>query len=523
MSSPIMASLQQSSATTTAVLAASASASASALLLVIASLVWRRTRTTKQQPHYPPHPEPCHWLWGNAPEFPDIRAGLHMDPKFLEWAKELDRSVFSLKIPVIGTMIVVADPEWIHHIAVKRNLNKSWTYKDLAPVVGKDSMVLMKHDEQWRHFRKAFSPGFAPAFLKGFVNVICDKLINRYLPALDQDALSETETPTNMMERAQAFTSDVIVQVAFGEDWFPEGYSYSNKNHPCREWFNQVTTLTSLVMSDPMIALFGVGVKRRRKEMVDNIEQVMNEVLDRRLASSQDDVGAKRDICSLAIDSIRRQESGSTGTLSDKDRRMVVDQLKTFYFAGHDTTATTIAWAGWLLSQHDDVLQKLRDELCQNQIFTTPDQRPTYDQLQNLPYLDAVLKEVLRLYPPAASARYTSDLNETYKGYTLGGAVLYLNVYIMHRLSQYWDRPDEFLPERFVGVYPSAYAHKYLPFSKGPRDCLGKYFAILEAKLAIAALVQRYDMTCIDTNEKLGFRQTMHPLGGAKVQLKLRV
>jgi cytochrome P450 len=236
--------------------------------------------------------------------------------------------------------------------------------------------------------------------LKDFVNAICDKLINRYLPALDQDALSKT--PTNMMKRAQDFTSDAIVQIAFGDDWFANGYT--NEIHPCREWLKQVTILTTQVGNDPMIALFGVGVKRRRKEMVDNVEQVMNEVLDRRLESSSQDGDAastKKDICSLAIESIR-QESGNNdddGTLSDKDRQMVVDQLKTFYFAGHDTTATTIAWAGWLFSQHDNVVQKLRDELRQNQIFTTPDQRPTFDQLQNLPYLDAVLKEVLRLYP----------------------------------------------------------------------------------------------------------------------------
>jgi cytochrome P450 len=93
---------------------------------------------------------------------------------------------------------------------------------------------------------------------------------------------------------------------------------------------------------------------------------------------------------------------------------------------------------------------------------------------------------------------------------------------VMHRLPQYWDRPDEFVPERFVGVDPRTYSHKYLPFLKGSRDCLGKYFAILEAILAIAALVQRYDMTCMDPNEKLGFRQTSHPYGGAQTQLKLR-
>jgi len=79
----------------------------------------------------------------------------------------------------------------------------------------------------------------------------------------------------------------------------------------------------------------------------------------------------------------------------------------------------------------------------------------------------------------------------------------------MHRLPQYWEQPNEFLPDRFVGVSPESYANKYLPFSKGKRDCLGKYFATVEAKLAIAALVQRYDLRCFDEDEKIGYRITL--------------
>jgi cytochrome P450 len=182
----------------------------------------------------------------------------------------------------------------------------------------------------------------------------------------------------------------------------------------------------------------------------------------------------------------------------------------------------------WLLSQHPQALETLRNELERANIFTTTTPNDirsgpiTYEELQNCEYLDAVFKETLRLYPPAASARYTADLNETWKGYTLGGAILYVNCYVLHRLPQNWDRPDDFLPERFVGVAPQSYAHKFLPFSKGSRDCLGKYFAILEAKLAIARLAQRYDMTCINPDEPLGYRQTAYPMEGAKLRLSLR-
>jgi cytochrome P450 len=110
----------------------------------------------------------------------------------------------------------------------------------------------------------------------------------------------------------------------------------------------------------------------------------------------------RKDICSIAIDHLK----GSDGSPTQDDREVDMHQLKTFYFAGHDTTATLIAWIIWLLSQHDDVREKLLTEI-QNPKIWANSSTPTYDQLQQCSYLDAVLKEALRLYPPAGSARYT--------------------------------------------------------------------------------------------------------------------
>ena len=405
-------------------------------------------------------------------------------------------------------MIVIADPELIHHVTVSKNFHKSWTYKNNVSIFG-DRSILLVHGEEWRQYRKSFAAGFTPKFLKGMTSTMLDKL-ERYIKALDEDARSGNVT--NMMDRAQKFTSDVIVQIAFGEDWG------GDEPHVAREYLDDMLDITNRLGSDVVAKMFGFQLKRRLKDLEEKLNRVMEEIIDRRLEQSEDTSNKCRDVCSLAIDSMKQ----SDGTLTKEDRTVVMHQLKSFYFAGHDTTANLISWAGWLLSQHIQVLEKLRDELSQNNIFNNRDDRPTYEDLQSCEYLDAVVKEVLRLYPPAASARYTSNLNETWNGYTIGGAVLYVNCYVAHRLPQYWDRPDDFLPERFVGVSPETYNHKYIPFLKGPRDCLGKYFALLEAKLAISALAQRYDMTCVDLKESVGYRLTSHPLGGAQVRLELR-
>jgi cytochrome P450 len=256
------------------------------------------------------------------------------------------------------------------------------------------------------------------------------------------------------------------------------------------------------------------------------LDQEMRAILDRRL--QQADVStsaAAKDILSLAI-TLLSSKANEHGILTEEDKSYVVDQLKTFYFAGHDTTATTIAWVVWELSQHPEILAKLRSELHRHDVWTnksddnTP---PTYKQLQSCAYLEAVIKEALRLYPPASGlSRKCEDDNESHNGYRIGGAILIVNAYVMHRHPQLWKRPDEFLPDRFIDGSEEDINSKFLPFSKGKRDCIGKYFALLEAKLAVSALVMRYDIECVDPTDYMEQVLTNLPKRGAKVRFSPR-
>jgi cytochrome P450 len=485
------------------------------LLLIV---IWLPRQKGKGELEYPPHPEPCHFLWGNAPALRVMSKGYHLDPTMLKWAKELG-PVFNVKVPVIGNMICVADPELIKYITITKNYNKSWTYKAITPLFG-DRGIALVHGEEWKRHRKTFAPGFTTTFLKDMVSVMCDKL-DRFTARIDEDVLT-LEQPTNMMNRAQTFTSDAIVQIAFGEDWG------GDEPHAARAYITEMVNLMVKFDQDMFQKFFGFAARRRMKQLETKLDQVLLQVLDQRVLQLKEEAKEETTteetnystVCTLAIDSMLKERPD--GVLTEEDRTVILHQLKTFYFAGHDTTATTIAWAVWLLSQHPEKLGKLRTELKERNIFNTPDQRPNYDQLHACEYLDAVIKEALRLYPPAASARYVADPQETWNGMKLGGAVLYVNCYVTHRLPLYWDSPDDFVPERFVGVPSEEYAHKFIPFLRGPRDCLGKYFALLEAKLSVAALAQRYNMSCIDPHECIGYRLTAYPRGGARVQMAMR-
>jgi cytochrome P450 len=403
---------------------------------------------------------------------------------------------------------VCADPDLAKHVLITKNFPKSWTYKNFTPIFGDRSIVISEGDD-WFAKRRAFNPGFAPSFLKNVVTVIAAK-IERFVQCIDQDI--DAGEAVHMLNRSQTFTSDVIVQVAYGEDWG------GSEMHPPRLWMTELTELTALRGNNPMVQYFGFQTARRIRQLEKLLDKEFYRILDRRLAEASAGTASKtRDICSIAID----QMKSADGSLTKDDKTTVMHQLKTFYFAGHDTTATLISWAVWLLSQHDEALEKLRAELKEHNIWANG-KTPTYDQLQSCTYLEVVLKESLRLYPPASSGRYTPDLSETWGTYTIGGSVLYVSAYVMQRHPDLWDRPDVFVPERFLDASDNS-ASKFNAWSRGPRDCLGKYFAMLEAKMAVSALVLRYDLECVNLAEEMCYKVTACPKDGARVKMSRKV
>jgi cytochrome P450 len=277
------------------------------------------------------------------------------------------------------------------------------------------------------------------------------------------------------------------------------------------------------ILMSPLKQMFGFAEKRQVRKYEDLIDGEMMRILERRLGD--DSLHDKKDICSLAIEEMKRDG----GELTQEDKVSITHQLKTFYFAGHDTTATTISWAVWLLSQHPEALDKVRAELKGHCVWTTPDRAPSYEDLQKCVYLEATLKETLRLYPPAAGvSRFTADAGAEWNGYSLTGALLMLSIYCMGRHPLLWKEPEIFRPDRFLDGSEEPPQSKYsinakfTAFSKGPRDCMGKYFALLEAKLAVAALVSRYDLECVDPKERLISLLTTLPKNGAMIKFHHR-
>jgi cytochrome P450 len=201
------------------------------------------------------------------------------------------------------------------------------------------------------------------------------------------------------------------------------------------------------------------------------------------------------DLLSLLIHA--RDENGLR--LSEDE---LIGQANILFLAGHETTANSLSYILLLLSQHPNVMAKLADEMAFLNGAT-----PSLEDLGKLPYLDAVIKEGLRLFPPAALVVRIAQDNFEVDGYRFPKDTwITISQYITHRMPELYENPRRFLPERWETIQPSAY--EYFPFGAGSRMCIGASFASMEMKLVLAMILQKYRLA-LAPNSKLDRKLTV--------------
>jgi cytochrome P450 len=183
----------------------------------------------------------------------------------------------------------------------------------------------------------------------------------------------------------------------------------------------------------------------------------------------------------------RDEETGEG--MGDKQLR---DEVITLFVAGHETTANALTWALYLLFTHVAVARKLHAEVDEALLG----QIPTAADLPNLPYTRMVIDETLHLYPPAWITNRRAIEDYTICGYRIpADAILSISHYVTHRDHTLWENPEGFDPDRFASERSAGRPHyAYFPFGGGPRQCIGKGFALMEATFVLALLAQRYDL-----------------------------
>ena len=234
----------------------------------------------------------------------------------------------------------------------------------------------------------------------------------------------------------------------------------------------------------PILRHLPVPALMRVKRAVRELDEIVNRIIRQRRASGQD----TGDLLSMLM--AARDEDGSG--MTDRQLR---DEVLTFLLAGHETTAVSLSWTWYLLSQHPEVEQKLREELSQ----VLGGRAPQLEDLPRLPYPDKVVKESMRLYPPAWSLARTVVKEMELGGYQLPvGSNVVMSPWILHRDPRFFEQPEQFNPDRWTA---DAAQHlpkfAYFPFGGGPRLCIGASFAMMEANLLLAAIAQRFQLRLV--------------------------
>jgi cytochrome P450 len=249
--------------------------------------------------------------------------------------------------------------------------------------------------------------------------------------------------------------------------------------------------------------------KKAKAVFYDTIDQLIAERRETAVNGQIEDTG---DLLSMLL--LTQDETGRA-----MDDNQVRDEMVTFFAAGHETTSNALTWTWYLLSQHPEVEALLHEEVDR----VLEGRLPALHDLAQLPYTEMVLKEAMRLYPPAwtLSARQATE-DTTIGDYPVPkNTLVFVAPYAVHRRPEYFPEPERFDPQRFTPENEKKLPrYAYIPFGAGPRVCVGNFFAMMEAQLIIATIAQRFRLQ-LEPGQEIALNPliTLSPKYGLKMRL----
>ncbi|MGJ3237110.1 MAG: cytochrome P450 [Anaerolineae bacterium] len=350
--------------------------------------------------------------------------------------------------------------------------HKSIIYKEpLKAYLGEG--LLSADGNFWRRQRKLMQP----AFHVNRISAYADTMVDYIQRLLDEWRDGEVRDIASDMMRV---TLHVVGKTLFNADFRTEsGRVAEALDYMLEDIIDASQTIIRLPEWIP------TPKRYRRRHTITLLDQVVKPLIQARRASGED----TGDLLSMLL---LAQDDDGEGMSDDQVR----NEALTLVLAGHETTASTLTWTLYLLSEHPQIAEKLYAE-----IDSVLGQRPPgLDDLPHLPYTEQVIKEGMRMYPPVWSVGRQASQPTELGGYAIAQyATAIVPIWSVHRDPRWYPQPLQFEPERWgderAGAVPR---HAYLPFGGGPRICIGNAFAMMEARLLLASIVQQFQVSHVD-------------------------
>ncbi|XP_072753493.1 cytochrome P450 4g15-like [Anoplolepis gracilipes] len=436
----------------------------------------------------------------------------------------------------LGTRVIIflTDPEDIEIILGSSvHLDKSVEYEFFQPWLG-DGLLITTGDK-WRRHRKAIAPTFHMNILKTFVPLFYENsmdLVRRlrddvgkefdchdYLSAVTVDILTETAMGIRREKRQKTGYDYAVAVMKMSDILHRRHYDFSLRSDIIfklrkfakkqEKLLNIIHTLTDSVIEEKSKDIEDKLIKNvqqkevQKSKQMENSNVVKNEAHDKNTVTKytklhyvrddlddidENDIGEKKRLAFLEM-MLDLKKNG--GQMTDEEIR---DEVNTIMFEGHDTTAAGSSFALCVLGNHQDIQARVHEEL--NTIFGDSDRQCTFQDTLEMKYLERVILETLRLFPPvpAIARKLNEDVKIITGDYILPKtATILIGQYAIHRSEKYYPNPTVFNPDNFLPEkMQQRHYYAFIPFSAGPRSCVGRKYAMLKLKVLLSTILRNY-------------------------------
>ncbi|ROT39910.1 cytochrome P450 [Sodiomyces alkalinus F11] len=356
--------------------------------------------------------------------------------------------------------VIVSDRRSVHQVLVEIDLRKSQLYEKFRPSQEGDSLFTFLDKKLYRQRRRLLSHGFSVSYLRGLEHLL-KKCVKSLEDVLDEQCRQNGgRTTMDAWNLMGCVTADIIGETAFGGSF----ELVKNGQHPIRQRFSESLKRGTMYQLMPFLKHLPFMPPFQDPEL----RRLLDEVIERRRTT--EDKVPKQDLLQILLDAHDQDPKGFP--LID-----VVSEMLVFLIAGSDTPSGTLSFAIMFLMNHPEVYRRVVDEV--REAFPEPDSEVTDERMADLPYLNAILKETLRVMNPTASglARQT-DEDLILAGHLIpAGTRVTANTLALHWDENEWPDPMKFVPERWLGEYKGMQHNEkgaWYPFAAGSRNCIGK-------------------------------------------------